>query len=583
MLDGLRRFFASPPGGIDAGTVRVRLLSRVLNVQIVVGLALGLFYPDTSAARAAVSAVALATIPLALLLRGILHRGRVRLASWIFLITISLIAPGVSVYLTGSVAVVSVSVVQMTMIVMAGLLLGGREAVAFAVVVLSVNAGLFWMEGRRLPARASSLQGAWVLQAVFYAATAALLARAITLIEEAFAMAGREAAERRVAEAALRESMDRYRLITSVSSDYAFSTELVPGPGLRLNWAAGAFEQITGFSFDEYVARGGWRAAVHPDDLGQDDHDLETVRSNRPVASEIRTICKDGSVRWVRVYAHPVWDEASNSLRGIFGAVQDISERKAAEAEREQLIHELEGRNAELERFTYTVSHDLKSPLITIRGFLGHIEQAALDGRIDAVRADMDRVYKSTAKMHQLLDDLLELSRIGRLAKAPEEIPFDAIVRDALDLTHGRLAAAKVAVEVEGPLPVVRVDRDRLVEVVQNLIDNAAKFMGDQDNPRIVIGAKETAWGRAFFVSDNGEGVDPRYAERVFNLFDKLDPKSSGTGVGLALVKRIVEVHGGRVWVESVGKSQGSTFLFTLADQPPTVPQASTDSGEVAR
>lgn len=579
MFERLRRFFSPPPGGTDAGTVRVRLLSRVLNVQIAVGLALGMLYPDTSAARAAVSAVAFATIPLALLLRGFLHRGRVRLASWIFLITISLIAPAVSVYLTGSVAVVSVSVVQMTMIVMAGLLLGGREAVAFAVVILSINGGFFWAEGRRLPARASSLQGAWVLQAVFYSATAALLARAITLIEEAFAIAGREAAERRVAEAALRESMDRYRLITSVSSDYAFSTELASGPGLRLNWVAGAFEQITGFTFDEYVARGGWRAAVHPDDLGQDDQDLATLRRNLPIASELRTICKDGSLRWVRVYAHPVWDDATNSLRGIFGAVQDINERKAAEAEREKLIRELEGRNAELERFTYTVSHDLKSPLITIRGFLGHIEQAALEGRLDAVRTDMDRVYKSTAKMHQLLDDLLELSRIGRLAKPPEEIPMDVIVRDALDLTHGRLAAARVAVEVEAPLPVVRVDRDRLVEVVQNLIDNAAKFMGAQENPRIVIGARETPLGRAFFVRDNGEGVDPRYAERVFNLFDKLDPKSTGTGVGLALVKRIVEVHGGRVWVESAGKGQGSTFLFTLADQPPTLPRAANETG----
>lgn len=583
MLDELRRFFAPPPGRIDAGSVRMRLLSRVLNMQIAVGLALSLLYPDRSVSGMAVSAVAFATIPLALLLRGFMHRGRVRLASWIFLITISLIAPGLSVYLTGSVAVVSVSVVQMTMIVMAGLLLGGREALAFAAVILCSNGGFFWIEGLRVPSRAPSLQGAWVLQAVFYSATAALLARAITLTEEAFELAAREAAERRVAEAALRESMERYRLITSVSSDYAFSTELESGPGLRLNWVAGAFEQITGFTFDEYVARGGWRAAVHPDDLDQDDQDLLALRGNLPVATEIRTICKDGSLRWVRVYAHPVWDDSTNSLRGIFGAVQDISERKAAEAEREKLIHELEGRNAELERFTYTVSHDLKSPLITIRGFLGHIEQAAREGRLEAVRADMDRVYKSTAKMHQLLDDLLELSRIGRLAKAPEDVPFEAILRDALDLTHGRLTAAKVAVEIEGPLPVVRVDRDRLVEVVQNLVDNAAKFMGAQENPRIVIGAKETARGLAFFVRDNGEGIDPRYSERVFNLFDKLDPKSSGTGVGLALVKRIVEVHGGRVWVETAGKGHGSTFLFTLADQPPTIPQATTDTGETPR
>lgn len=580
MMERLRRFFAPPPGGNDAGTVRVRLLSRVLNVHIFVALGLGIFYPDSSAPRDAVRWVALATLPIALSLRLLLHRGQVRLASWIFLLSISAIAPAVSIFLTGSVALVSVSVVQMTMIVMAGLLLGGREALLFAVATLAANGLLFWREAMIVPARAGGLQGAWVLQSVFYLATSALLARAVALTEEAFFSAAREAAERRAAEAALRDSMERYRLITSVSSDYAFSTELADTPGLRLNWVAGAFEKITGFGFDEYVARGGWRAALHPDDVAQDARDLEALRQNRPVASEVRTICKDGTMRWVRVYAHPVWDEANNRLSGIFGAVQDISQRKAAEAEREALIRELETRNAELERFTYTVSHDLKSPLITIRGFLGHIEQAAVDGNIEAVRSDMDRVYKSTAKMHQLLDDLLELSRIGRLAKPPELVPLESIVRDALDRTHGQLTSGKIMVEVEGGLPAVRVDRDRLVEVMQNLIDNATKFMGDRKDRRITIGVRETGQGPAFFVSDNGVGIEAQHAERVFSLFDKLDPKSPGTGVGLALVKRIIEVHGGKVWVESAGKGLGSTFLFTLGDPPAATPAPSPASSQ---
>ncbi len=222
MMERLRRFFAPPPGGNDAGTVRVRLLSRVLNVHIFVALSLGVFYPDSSTARDAIRWVALATLPIALSLRLLLHRGRVRVASWIFLISISVIAPGVSVFLTGSVALVSVSVVQMTMIVMAGLLLGGREALLFAMGTLAANGVLFFRESLILPARKGGLQGAWVLQSVFYLATSALLARAVSLIEEAFASAAKEAAERRVAEAALRDSMERYRLITSVSSDYAF-------------------------------------------------------------------------------------------------------------------------------------------------------------------------------------------------------------------------------------------------------------------------------------------------------------------------------------------------------------------------
>ncbi|HQZ18856.1 MAG TPA: PAS domain S-box protein, partial [Vicinamibacteria bacterium] len=395
MLERLKRFFGSPPGGNDATSVRARLLSRVLNIHVMVALSVAVFYPSDTAARRAVAAAALATIPMALLMRGIMHRGGARLASWTFLVLLSIAIPSLSIYVSGSVALVSVSIFQMMLIVMAGLLLGGREAIAFATVIVATNGLLFRIEGLGAPDRAGGLYAAWILQLVFYIATAALLARAIALTEELFGLATREALDRKAAESALRESMERYRLITTVSSDYTFSTDFSQAQGLQLNWVAGAFEAITGFTFDEYVARGGWRAALHPDDVAQDARDLDTLRQNRPVASELRTVCKDGSFRWVRIYALPVWDEKDQKLAGIYGAVQDISARKAAEAEREALIRELEARNAELERFTYTVSHDLKSPLITIRGFLGHVEQAAIEGRVDAVRADMERVYKS--------------------------------------------------------------------------------------------------------------------------------------------------------------------------------------------
>jgi len=564
MFERVLRFLQAPGGGNDASTVRARLLSRVLNVHVAVALAIAAFYPSDAATRNAIAPVALATIPVALLMRWLLHRGRARMASWIFLTTLLVATSTLSVFLAGSVGTVPATIFHMMLIVMCGLLLGGREAIGGAAALVVSNGVLFWLEHLHRPDRSAFLETVWILDAVFFMALAALLARATNLTEAAFELASREAAERQAAESALRENMERYRLITAVSSDYTFSTEMTEGYGLRLVWVAGAFEAITGFSFGDYVARGGWRAALHPDDVARDARNMDALEENRPVASELRTICRDGSVRWVRVYAHPVWDEGNNRLTGIYGAVQDISARKAAEAEREALIRELEARNAELERFTYTVSHDLKSPLITIRGFLGHIEQAAIEGRVDALRADMDRVYKSTAKMHRLLDDLLELSRIGRQAKPPEEAPFEAIVRDALDRTHGRLTTQGVAVEVEQDLPKVNVDRDRLVEVMQNLIDNAAKFMGEQPNPRIWIGTRVRGSERAFSVRDNGIGIETRHRERVFNLFDKLDPKSAGTGVGLALVKRIVEVHGGRIWVESEGKDKGSTFLFTL-------------------
>ena len=137
--------------------------------------------------------------------------------------------------------------------------------------------------------------------------------------------------QRKLAEEARRESEERYRLISMITSDYMFSSRLEANGQLGLNWVAGAFEKITGYTFEEYLARGGWRATVYPDDLAVDDRDLAKLRTNQPVITEIRTLAKSGQVVWVRVYAHPVWDTTRQELVGIYGAVQDITERKRAE------------------------------------------------------------------------------------------------------------------------------------------------------------------------------------------------------------------------------------------------------------
>jgi PAS domain S-box-containing protein len=237
--------------------------------------------------------------------------------------------------------------------------------------------------------------------------------------------------------------------------------------------------------------------------------------------------------------------------------------------QRQELITELESKNAELERFTYTVSHDLKSPLVTITGFLGYIEQDLTKGNFERIKGNMSRIANAAQKMQELLNDLLELSRIGRLMNEPEAIPFGEIVNEAIDRVHGRLDEIDGTLEVQRDLPVVYCDRVRLVEVVQNLIDNAVKYRNPNRLSRIEIGTNglDEKDHTIFFVRDNGIGIEPQYHDRIFGLFNKLDSTSDGTGIGLSLVKRIIEVHNGRIWVESQS-GHGSTFFFTLPSPP---------------
>jgi signal transduction histidine kinase len=278
---------------------------------------------------------------------------------------------------------------------------------------------------------------------------------------------------------------------------------------------------------------------------------------------EYRMVLRNEKVIWVHDKSFILLDSNGNP-KGVHGVMFDITEQKDAQMEREKLITELEAKNAEMERFVYTVSHDLKSPIVTIVGFLGYLEEDVNTGNVDAIRKDIDRVYQAAFKMQDLLKDLLELSRVGRMMNESEPVPFARLVDDALELTHGRLQAHRVDIKIAADLPVVFGDRQRLLELVQNLIDNAAKYMGEQPNPLIEIGVMGYENDMpVLFIHDNGIGIRSEFHERIFGLFNKLDPGTEGTGVGLALVKRIVEVHGGRVWVESEA-GKGSAFYFTL-------------------
>jgi len=259
---------------------------------------------------------------------------------------------------------------------------------------------------------------------------------------------------------------------------------------------------------------------------------------------------------------HDVANQLAIALQqtNLYNALQnELTERK-------KLISELEANNAELERFTYTVSHDLRNPLVTIKGFVGMLEQDLRDGKADRVKTDLQRIENAADKMHALLADLLELSRIGRIMSTPEEVPLSQVVNEAIETLDARLRSKNVIIHCPLDFPTVYGDRVRLREVFENLIDNAAKYLGDQLEPMIEIGTRMDGGEIVFYVKDNGMGIERQYQKKIFGLFDKLNPTSEGTGIGLALIKRIVEVHGGKIWVESEGIGKGSAFCFTIPD-----------------
>jgi PAS domain S-box-containing protein len=263
--------------------------------------------------------------------------------------------------------------------------------------------------------------------------------------------------------------------------------------------------------------------------------------------------------------ATPLFDSDGNIV-GAIESIRDITESKRAEEERERFLKELEAKNTEMERFTYTVSHDLRSPLFAIQGFTTLAREDLEQGTMENLASDLERTENAATKMDHLLNDTLQLSRVGRVANPPEEVPFQKIVEGSLELVAAQIKTKGVDVSMAEDFPPVHVDRVRIEEMLMNLIGNSIKYMGEQSRPKIEIGYRVEGGETIFFVKDNGLGIDPRFHEQVFELFYKVDKTSTGTGAGLAIVKRIIEVHGGRIWIESE-KGKGCTVCFTLPVQ----------------
>jgi two-component system sensor kinase FixL len=252
--------------------------------------------------------------------------------------------------------------------------------------------------------------------------------------------------------------------------------------------------------------------------------------------------------------------------RYFTGIVRDISERKRAESELRSSAEELSRSNLDLEQFAYVASHDLQEPLRAVAGCVQVLKkryQGQLDGRADELIA---HTVDGVSRMQTLIDDLLSYSRVGTRGKAFESCDANGSLAQALGNLEAAIAEAGALVTCD-PLPVVKADAAQLTQVFQNLISNAIKFRGNRTS-QTHVGVQRQAGQWLFSVKDNGIGMQPEYFERIFVIFQRLHTRNEypGTGIGLAICKKIVERHGGRIFVQSE-PGQGSTFSFTLADR----------------
>lgn len=322
---------------------------------------------------------------------------------------------------------------------------------------------------------------------------------------------------------------------------WAAGASLAVGGRHVANWLIG---QVRNEELDET------RMLAYADEIGVDRDLFRQAWSEVPVMSS-------GQFAKVAQALYSLANELSAKAYQNLRQARFIAEHNALE-------RELQEKNRELERFTYTVSHDLKSPLITIQAFAGQVVSELAAGRHENIANDLARISKAAVRMGQLLGDLLELSRVGRMRRQPSLVDMNEVIDEALAQLAGRIRERQVEVRVVTDLPRRMADRQQMVMVWQNLLENAIKYMGAQPAPRIDIGARAEGTETAFFLRDNGLGIEPRFHEEIFGLFRKLDPNSEGTGIGLGLVRRSIEVNGGRVWVESAGPGTGCTFCFTL-------------------
>ncbi|MBA3707477.1 MAG: PAS domain S-box protein [Planctomycetes bacterium] len=376
----------------------------------------------------------------------------------------------------------------------------------------------------------------------------------------------RDITERKLAETALRESEERLRL--AVAAADLGTWDLDPATGIAT--CSQRAKEMYGFPPDAAVTRDGFIACVHPDDRERVRKTIERAldRANAGHYAVEYRVQQQERTRWLASRGQAFFDEGGKPTR-LIGSTLDISGRKQIQEALEERTSDLERSNSELERsnveleqFAYIASHDLQEPLRMVVNYMNLLKRRYSPSLDDKANEYMGYAVDGALRMQALIKGLLDYSRVGA-AHAPGAVDSGAVLADALANLSPKILASGATI-TQDPLPEVVADRTMLTLVFQNLIANGIKFRG-ADTPTVHVSCERRDRDCVFSVRDNGIGIDPEHHSNIFQIFRRLHTREEypGTGIGLAAVKKIVERHGGKVWIESA-PGKGSTFLFTI-------------------
>ena len=375
--------------------------------------------------------------------------------------------------------------------------------------------------------------------------------------------------ERKHAVEALEESENRFRIVSSLTTDVIYSCHRSDNEAFHIDWVGGQTERVFGYTINEIKSFGCWRPFVLPEDLPMFAKSITDLQPGQSSDSVIRIKHKNGDLRYLHSIASVIGDPRGSHW--LYGAVRDVTERKNNEKTLEEQAIRLTTINAELERFAYVAAHDLREPVRLVSNYLTLIEKSLGDDLSENTTKYIRFAVTGAKRMDQMVHDLLDYSCIGRTEDKFQKVSLTDVVNQSLDDLSMIIVGDKAQVVVAEGLPEVWGVDSELTRLFQNLIGNAIKYRHAERNPEIEIGSREEGADWIIWVRDNGMGIDPQHREQVFAIFHRLVPKDlyDGTGTGLAVCRRIIEHHGGRIWIEDAPDG-GCVFMMTfpMADTP---------------